>query len=401
MQHTRFTCSISILQECEDSSSSLNKLRRLEPSPLAGDVTAANSAAFATTEPSASQPAPINAQPPSEPSESTELKPSQLNPSVVGEDCSENTPEIAPVLTDEPEEIPIAPPPAPPSAPASVRASKLSTPPARVPTTPSIRATPPAKPVTSSSGYFGIAPCASATSDAENVTNVWVDNFTENVNNPQGQRIVSQKQSLSSFGQPGSSGSTGARAPALQSRKASRGSFQPREREIAVGTYTWSNSNRLGSDPLGFDDPFAAPKVVVQPQSQTVIPAQVVAAVSPADTVHVPEPLDPRSPRDDTMIPAAEPAAMALPPMHEAISSQPSRQPSGYNLCASTSDPMDYFGRSQDDTPNYHHFPGAHGIQLGRAIIPFLWDRTTTSRRTAYTSMGMTSTIRCQRLDSK
>ncbi|KAI6043664.1 hypothetical protein EDC04DRAFT_3138304 [Pisolithus marmoratus] len=49
------------------------------------------------------------------------------------------------------------------------------------------------------------------------------------------------------------------------------------------------------------------------------------------------------------MIPAAEPAAMALPPMHEVISSQPSRQPSGYNLGASTSDPMDYFGRSQDE----------------------------------------------------
>ncbi|KAI6159934.1 hypothetical protein EDD17DRAFT_869555 [Pisolithus thermaeus] len=49
------------------------------------------------------------------------------------------------------------------------------------------------------------------------------------------------------------------------------------------------------------------------------------------------------------MVPAAEPAAIALPPMHEVISSQPSRQPSGYNLGASGSDHVDYFGRSQDE----------------------------------------------------
>lgn len=139
-------------------------------------------------------------------------------------------------------------------------------------------------------------------------------------------------------------------APALQSRKASRGSFQPRERDIAGSTYTWSNSSGIAFKPAGaIDDPFADPKVAVQPQPQTVIPAQVVAAVSPAETIHVPEPFDPRSPRDETMVPAAEPAAIALPPMHEVISSQPSRQPSGYNLGASGSDHVDYFGRSQDE----------------------------------------------------
>lgn len=52
-----------------------------EPSPLPGQVITADSApASATTEPSASQPAPDNTQPPSEPSEATELKSSQPNP---------------------------------------------------------------------------------------------------------------------------------------------------------------------------------------------------------------------------------------------------------------------------------------------------------------------------------
>ncbi|KAI6043675.1 hypothetical protein EDC04DRAFT_2599952 [Pisolithus marmoratus] len=289
--------SVSIVQEREDSSSPLNKLRRLEPSPLAGQVTTADSAAFTTTEPSAFYiTAPNNAQPPSEPSEFTELKPSQLY----------STAEIASVLTDESEKIPIAPPPTP-----GIRTRiqiVYSTCTCTYHAVNSCHA--PAKPVRPS-GYFDIPPRASATSDAENVTKVWANNSTEN------------KQSLSSLGP---SGSTGAGAPVLQSRKASRGSFQPHEREIAGSTYRWSNSSGIG---MGCN------------------PAQVVAVVSPADTIHVPERVI--KPRDDTMIPAAEPAAMVLPPTHEVISSQPSRQPSGYNLGARTSDPMDYFGRSQDE----------------------------------------------------
>lgn len=321
-----------------------------EPSPLSGQVVTADSApATSAEEPPAPQPAPNDTQPPSEPFGSTEPKPSQPNPSVVVEDASASAPEIAPVFTDEPEEIPVAPQSSPPSAPASVPVSKPSTPPARVPTAPSAPVTPPAKPVTSS-GYFDISRRASATAEIENVSNVWANNSTENVSSPQGQRIVSQKQSLSSLGRPGSSVSNSVGAPALQSRKASRGSFQPRERDIAGSTYTWSNSSGIGFKPTGgIEDPFADPKAAVQPQPQNVIPAQAVAAVSPAETIHVPEPFDPRSPRDETMVPAAEPAALALPPMHEVISSQPSRQPSGYNLGASASDPMDYFGRSQDE----------------------------------------------------
>ncbi|KAG6332906.1 hypothetical protein ID866_6184 [Astraeus odoratus] len=361
-----------------------------EHSPLAAQVvTAESQSARSQTppspEPSVSQPAAEDAQQPSELLAPTDVQPI---PSVTIHKESDSKLDVATVLTDEPEELPVAEsqpqPPAPVPAPESVPASKPSTPPPRAsvpppaPATPSIRmpvqpsvpstpaargptaqSTPPTQPTTSSFGYFDI-PRGSTTADGENPANVWADHarsreVTSSPENviPVQERVASQKQSMASLRRPGSASSYGV-APALQSRKPSRSSFQPREKEIAGSTYTWSNSSGIGfsqskgpaARSVSPQDPFVDPKPA---QSETVVvPAQAVAALSPAETIHVPEPFDPRSPRDDSMIPAADPVPIPLLPMHEVIS-RPSRQTSGYDLNVHGSDRGDYLRNEADE----------------------------------------------------
>ncbi|KAL4080405.1 hypothetical protein J3A83DRAFT_4366711 [Scleroderma citrinum] len=133
--------------------------------------------------------------------------------------------------------------------------------------------------------------------------------------------MVSQKQSLSSIRHPGSSLSYG--APAMQSRKAGRRSFQPLcEQELVVrmpghiGLGGQVHSRALVSVQ---DDPFVDLKPA---QAQLVVPApeQAASALSPAETIHASEPFDPRSPGDETTMPIMKPVTISLRPLHEVIS---------------------------------------------------------------------------------
>ncbi|KAL4076494.1 hypothetical protein J3A83DRAFT_2214646 [Scleroderma citrinum] len=284
-----------------------------DPSPLSGQVITAD-----TESTHGDAPVPASEQYP-EPA-AAPSGPRQPIPAVV---VNEPT-DAPPVFTDEPEEL-SAPPPAP--APVPVQApSAPSTPPARVSAPPSAPITPPAQPPTSF-GYFDIQHSSSPPEStvgvgvgSENPADIWAEHARarevsaspESVGVLAQERVVSQKQSLSSVRRPGSSSSYGAPVgpPALQSRKASRSSFQPpREQELAGSTYTWSDSSHiaLGSQaqsraPVSVqDDPF------VNPKPAAPAPEQTVSALSPAETIHVPEPFDPRSPRDEVMMPATEP----------------------------------------------------------------------------------------------
>jgi len=167
---------------------------------------------------------------------------------------------------------------------------------------------------------------------------------------------VFQKQSLgSSICRPGSSSSYGAPiAPAaLQSRKVSRSSFQPREQELPGSTYTWSNSSHIGfhqSAPAGQvsctyclrleyeTEGLSVSRMthllilsVHQPnqlcQSRLLRPSHLLRQsiyqsvyVSMCISYRACRPFDPRSPRDDTMMPATELVTIPLLPFHEVIS---------------------------------------------------------------------------------
>ena len=238
------------------------------PSPLSGQAVSTEgteSARGPTLAPSVSHP---------ESEEVPASLPAEPVPTVVVNEPSEHTPDAPPVFTDEPEELPEPTThPAPASqaipAPAPAPASKPSTPPARVSAPPSAPTTPPARQPTASSqfGYFDIqhdssAPSASPavplgpSESGENPADVWAEHARarevtaspESQGAPVQERTVSQKQSLGSIRRPGSSSSYGAPiAPTiLQSRKASRSSFQPREQELVGSSYTWSDSSHIG-----------------------------------------------------------------------------------------------------------------------------------------------------------
>ena len=243
------------------------------PSPLSGQAISAECAESAR----GPTPAPSVSHPESE--EVPAPPPAGPVPAVIVDEPSEHIPDAPPFFTDEPEELPepaaqtvpaSQPTPAPAPAPApSASTSKPSTPPARVSAPPSATTTPPAQqPIAPSQlGYFDIQHGSSAASaspavplgpgeSGENPADVWAEHARarevtaspESQGAPVQERIVSQKQSLGSIRRPGSSSSYGAPiAPTvLQSRKASRSSFQPREQELVGSSYTWSNSSHIG-----------------------------------------------------------------------------------------------------------------------------------------------------------
>ncbi|KAG6330927.1 hypothetical protein ID866_8162 [Astraeus odoratus] len=174
-----------------------------EHSPLAAQIVmtesqSARSQSPPSSEPSVSQPAAEDVQQPSELLAPTDVQPI---PSVTTHKESDSKLDVATVLTEEPDELPVTEPqPQPqPPAPESVPASNPSTPPARVslppsaPATPAVRvpvqpsvpstpaargpsaqSTPPTQPTTSSFGYFDIQR-GSTNADGENPANVWAD----------------------------------------------------------------------------------------------------------------------------------------------------------------------------------------------------------------------------------
>lgn len=212
-----------------------------DPSPLSrAAITAeAESRQGSTALPSDSQ----------DPLISGELVTTPPDVSTTANQATETKQDIPPVLTDEPEEIPSAQP-VPPSAPRS----KSPTPPPRASAPPTAPSTPPPQPA-ATRGYFDIPRSAmgNTAADGDNVANIWADqqplagaitSSPDNLSNAP-DRAVTHKQSNTSIRRPGSASSYGG-APALQSRKPSRGSFQHREQELAGSTYTWSNSSSAG-----------------------------------------------------------------------------------------------------------------------------------------------------------
>ncbi|KIJ07454.1 hypothetical protein PAXINDRAFT_19359 [Paxillus involutus ATCC 200175] len=134
----------------------------------------------------------------------------------------------------------------------------------------------------------------------------------------------------------------------LQSRIASRKPswvLQARQTELAGTTYTWSNSNEMGlgsKTNLGIhDNPLADSKAaaVLEPTN---------AVVSPTETIHVAETIDPRSPRDE--FPAAEPQAVPLPAMYEVMATRAIRQPSSNYFNQSGSESGRYYPPPADET---------------------------------------------------
>ncbi|KIJ09037.1 hypothetical protein PAXINDRAFT_102374 [Paxillus involutus ATCC 200175] len=202
---------------------------------------------------------------------------------------------------------------------------------------PSAPVTPAAQP-TSTTSYFNDIPRSTTPAGFESDpdTNVWADRgalggttSSASSSDVAPERAVTDKPSKSSMRQRGSSvGSSQVINTQPQSRIASRkpsGVLQARQTELAGTTYTWSNSSEMG---LGsktslamHDHPFADSKAAAIPELTNTV-------VSPTETIHVAETIDPRSPRDNSMFPPAEPQAVPLPAMYEVMAAHAIRQPS-------------------------------------------------------------------------
>ncbi|KAG9317911.1 hypothetical protein JVU11DRAFT_2142 [Chiua virens] len=248
--------------------------------------------------------------------------------------------EIATVLTAEPEEFSAhrkqlllvlgsLPPSAPPSAPV----------------TPAVVAT-----TANASSYFDIPRSMTPVGiDSDPDSNVWADHRgaagSESGSEAGRGRVLATKASKTSLRPRDSSvASSQVVASQGQSRTASRkpsGVLQARQTELAGGTKTWSSTSEMG---FGSKTSLALHEDV----KPAVVPAQTVAEPSPAETVHVPDHIDPRSPRDDTMLPS-EPQ-VPLPAMHEVIAMDPLRQTSSSQVDRSVSDSIPYYSRATDET---------------------------------------------------
>ncbi|KAH7887288.1 hypothetical protein F5I97DRAFT_812378 [Phlebopus sp. FC_14] len=312
------------------------------PSPLAGQVTTAETASRGPTPPQSTPSTP----PPPEPA----VFNAAPQPPALDEQTKEK-PEIAQVLTAEPEELPNVQPTSyvPPSAPAS----KPSTPPPPVSSPPTAPATPPPQPVSSGS-YFGDIPRSTTPAGLESDPdgNVWADHSRardasgSDARLPQDREITHKQSQTSTRGVS----SSVAAPPLPQSRTVSAKSraSQPRQTELAGTTYTWSSSSDLGlgqsKTSLVQDDPFADPRP--GNNNLAAAPAQEVPKASPADTIHVPEDFDPRSPRDDSLLPAPEPVTMPLPPIYQVIRPGISRQASSAFFGRTNSNDVDNYARN-------------------------------------------------------
>ncbi|KAG6373906.1 hypothetical protein JVT61DRAFT_6059 [Boletus reticuloceps] len=301
------------------------------PSPLANEVLKADSASKQGSTP----PRSISGIPPA-----SESVPATMAPP------PQPSAEIAPVLTDEPEEIPVQQAAAA-SPPSSRPASKSGNypPPASAP--PSAPVTP-AVVATSTSGYFDIPRSTTPIGlDSDPDMNVWADNRGGTATGsetgseaPRG-RVLANKPSKSSLRPRDSSVSSQVAPPLPQSRTTSRkasGIMQSRQTELAGVTKTWSSSSDMGFASLPLHDD--GKPVVVQGSS--------VPVVSPTETVHVPDYIDPRSPRDDTMLPS-EPQ-VPLPAMHEVMATGPLRSTSSSHFDRSLSDSGRFYPRPTDET---------------------------------------------------
>ncbi|KIJ05235.1 hypothetical protein PAXINDRAFT_21486 [Paxillus involutus ATCC 200175] len=91
------------------------------------------------------------------------------------------------------------------------------------------------------------------------------------------------------------------------------------------------------------DNPFADPKVAAVPEPTN-------AVVSPTETIHVAEAIDPRFPRDDSMFSAAEPQAEPLPAMYDVMATRAIRQPSSNYFNQSGSESGRYYPPPADET---------------------------------------------------
>ncbi|KAF8839288.1 hypothetical protein BDN67DRAFT_781445 [Paxillus ammoniavirescens] len=342
------------------------------PSPLA-NVTTAQTAPEQSPTPvqAGTPPLPESGAPTAAPQStiSVDEQPAQTVPEGVANKTESPKPEVALLFTSEPDEMPntqAAPRSAPPSAPAS----RASTPPPRASAplsaprsaprsaAPSAPVTPAAQP-TSTTSYFDDIPRSTTPAGLESDpdTNVWADHgalggttSSESSSDVAPERVVTDKPSKSSMRQRGSSvGSSQVISTQPQSRIASRkpsGVLQARQTELAGTTYTWSNSSEMG---LGnktnlpmHDNPFADSKAAAVPEPTNTV-------VSPTETIHVAEAIDPRSPRDDSMFPAAEPQAVPLPAMYEVMATRAIRQPSS-----------NYFNQSGSESGRYYPPPAEY-----------------------------------------
>ncbi|KAH7906127.1 hypothetical protein BJ138DRAFT_666876 [Hygrophoropsis aurantiaca] len=182
----------------------------------------------------------------------------------------------------------------------------------------------------------------------EDGSNVWEDHVSPSPA-PEGrsgagmvaERAISRKPSRSSTRPRGGSVSSSQmlEQPSRSvSAKPSQNYFQPREQ--ATTTYTWSNaSGSSGRSQAKSEDPFADNRAI-EPVYHGV-PAHTIPEPSPAETIHVPEPYDPRSPRDESLMPATDPVVVPLPAMHEVMVSNPEPSPFIYGENASYFAPRD------------------------------------------------------------
>ncbi|KAH0840360.1 hypothetical protein J3R83DRAFT_1383 [Lanmaoa asiatica] len=288
------------------------------PSPLANEVLRAEAA----SEQGSSPPRSISGASVSVAATTTPPpQPTQTAPAVIVDEPHVSKAEIAPVLTAEPEEI--AAPRA--SAPSSRPTSKSATPPPPASVPPSAPVTP-AVLATTATDYFSDIPRSTTPIglDSNPDSNVWADHLAGGTTSsesgseaPRG-RVLTNKPSKSSvLPRDTSVASSQVAPPQLQSRTASRktsGIIQSRQTELAGVTKTWSSSNDMGFG----------------------------SKTSLSD-------IDPRSPRDDSMIAPSAPQ-VPLPAMHEVMAIGPLRQTSSSNFDRSLSDSGRYYPRAVDET---------------------------------------------------
>ncbi|KIJ08937.1 hypothetical protein PAXINDRAFT_17960 [Paxillus involutus ATCC 200175] len=84
--------------------------------------------------------------------------------------------------------------------------------------------------------------------------------------------------------------------------------------------------------------------------SVAAVPEPMDTVIPPTETIRVAEAIDPRSPRDDSMFPAAEPQAVPLPAMYEVVATRVIRQPSSNYFNQSGSESGRYYPPPADET---------------------------------------------------
>ena len=224
------------------------------PSPLANEVPKADTASKQGSTP----PRSVSGTPP--PPEPVFTATPPPRPSVISERQPSEPAVVAPVLTDEPEEIPTQPAAAP-SAPSSRPSTKSGTPPPPASVPPSAPVTPAALSMTTS-GYFGDIPRSTTPLglESDSGANVWADHRGVTSGSESGSdaprgRILTSNPSKSSLRPRDSSVASSHVVPPLsQSRTVSRkpsGVIQSRQTELAGVTRTWSSSSDLGFASMG------------------------------------------------------------------------------------------------------------------------------------------------------